>query len=442
MLTKVLEFRHSDKDLISATHACRIWRYTLLSTPLLWTEVKLGDPNRTSTYLERSKSAPLHVSVVDAADNSYEFIVDMSWFGRTASLHILADHHQIESIGEELCLPAPILQSLVITGRAYPTNIRSSVRIPPSFLGQQAPFLRSLTFESVSPTPVTNLPLQNITSFEWTDETAVVTIEEVLTLLTSATLVETLELFFLVQPTTEAVRGRSITLPKLNNLWWTNYGGHFSLMPLLVAPELKDSTIQLSSCPGGNLSAILPPHRDHFPLLAEPTALRYTCQNFDRVCNFTYTNGSLEVRQVHNTSTTGPPSDRWLSSNTSISFKKTKHLTVEGFGGYPLPGDIPIEQFESLEGLELTGEVDCLLHIMRPNRIATSEVLSVPFPSLLELRLTFCESDFPLLAKVLKERKEAGHGVKTILITGVYHGWSSKETSELARLVDSVTKID
>ena len=56
VLAGVLGFHHDDRDLISTTHVCGRWRSTLLSTPLLWTEVVFdGNPDRSSAYLERSK---------------------------------------------------------------------------------------------------------------------------------------------------------------------------------------------------------------------------------------------------------------------------------------------------------------------------------------------------------------------------------------------------
>jgi len=110
VMAKVLSFRRDDRDLISATHVCERWRSTLISTPLLWTDVVFGDPDRSSTYLERSKGSPLHVSIGGPAlDYSTG---DTSWIGRTSSLSIARDKKQMESIAAQLCLPAPLLQSL------------------------------------------------------------------------------------------------------------------------------------------------------------------------------------------------------------------------------------------------------------------------------------------------------------------------------------------
>ena len=439
MLTKILEFRYSESDLISATHVCEIWRSALLSTPLLWTEVEFGNSDRASTYLERSKSTPLHVSVGYSAIDSESFAGDMSWFGRIDSLRILACRDQIESIAGELCLPTPNLRSLTIDGRSG----GGLIHIPPEFLGRRAPFLRNLTLDSVSPMPVTNLPLQNLTNLRWVDLFSFVGIEEVLVLLTLTPLLEALDLGLRVQSTTEAGQHRGITLTNLRRLAWANYGGPLSLMSLLVAPELKHATIHVTSDSShSDLSTILPLHRNRFPWFAEPIALRYRYRNFTRSCHITYPSGYIEIHQTHMVNR-HPPDDRWLSTNASISFRKTKHLCVEAYGGCPSPGDIPMEQFESLESLELMGEVGELLSVVRSNGSVTSGIPSIPFPSLSELHLIIRGGDFPFeaLAGVLKERKEAGYRIKALRIKGRCKGYSEAVTWELAKLVDSVTKI-
>jgi len=113
---------------------------------------------------------------------------------------------------------------------------------------------------------------------------------------------------------------------------------------------------------------------------------------------------------------------------------------VEGIGGYPLPANIPMEQFESLETLKLVGEVGRLLDILKPNDNVTSGVLLVPFLSHLELHPAIDELGFPFerLTEILRKRKGTGHGVKTVRIVGVYAEPSSEVSSELTKLVDSL----
>lgn len=103
-------------------------------------------------------------------------------------------------------------------------------------------------------------------------------------------------------------------------------------------------------------------------------------------------------------------------------------------------GNIPIEQFESLESIRLVGEVATLLHIMRPTGKTSSNTLPVPFLSYLELHSTIDRGDFPfeVLTEILRERKEAGHGVKAVRITGEYRECSSEEISELVKFVDAL----
>ena len=421
-----------------------MWRSVFLSAPFLWAEIELGNPDVTAAFLERCKTAPLRISASNETLNSEGFFADnVTWFDRTNSLHILTDLGWVSSVVEDLCRPAPVLQSLEISARTHFRRRGGPVCIPPTFLGQQAPLLRNLAFISVSPTPVPNLPLRNLTSFQWTDSTAVITVGEILTLLTSVPLLEALELGVAVRSTTDAEGVQCIILSKLRSLSWTDYRPTFNLMSLLILPELKDLTIRAAPSPHINLSTILPPHNDHFPGFAEPTALKYMCRIDSRACHFFYADRYLLIHQFPGL-TGHRPADCWLSSSTPISFRRVKHLTVRGFDGHPPLSDIPIGEFGSLESLELAGEVVRLLDMLRPTRRVDSEALSVPFPSLSELRLTLCTTYRGLVkvvAEVLKNRKEVGHGVKNLYIMGAEGGYSSEETSELAKFVENDTKV-
>jgi len=440
VLAKVLSFRHDDRDLISATHVCERWRSTLLSIPLLWTElVAFGDPDRTSTYLERSKGAPLYVSIgVSALDYPTE---DTPWICRMVSLCIDGDQEEMESIVRRLCLPAPSLRSLTFNRPSGPHELGSMghpIHIPPGFLGQQIPSLQNLTFHAISPSPLIVLPLQYLTNLEWTD--SFVAIGEILDLLASAPLLEVVTLDFQTEPMPGVEPFKVITLNKLRKLDWVN-GGSFSLMPFLIAPELEDLRVSLTYDPRWNKpSVFLSPHRGRLPLLVEPTVLRYLYLDFIRRWYFTSTSGQLAIYEFPNPPIGDPPTDRWLSPETPISFRGIKELAVEGYHGCPLAGGIPIEQFENLEGLELMGEVDRLLHVIRPGGNTTGRVFPVPLLSYLELHPVEDgpEIPFEMLAEILRERKEAGHGVRTVRIVGNCRRCSSEEASELTKFVDAL----
>ena len=438
VLAKVLSFRRDDRDLISATHVCERWRSTLISTPLLWTEVVFGDPDRAFTYLERSKGAPLHVSIRESTFGPSAG--DMSWIGRMNTLCIHGDQGQIESIAGQLCLPAPFLRSLTFNAPPDPTIWRvvgHLIHIPRGFLGQQ-PSIRNLTFISASPSPITRIPpLQHLTNLHWTD--SCVAIGELLVLLASAPLLEAVTLEFGNSPVPPGAEpSKVVTLSRLRKLVWDTKG-RFSLMRSLITPKLDDLTIRLSYDPTrSDPSVILPIHRGRLPLLVEPTALRYVCHGSTRTWYFTYTSGQLTISESQDLCTPRPPADRWLSPTAPISFGSVRELVVEGIDGYPLPVNIPIEQFESLETLQLVGEVNRLLGILQPKYNATSGVLLVPFLSRLELHPALHERNLPseTLVKIMRKRKEAGHGVKTVRIVG--GGRSGKMASALTKFVDAL----
>jgi len=188
--------------------------------------------------------------------------------------------------------------------------------IPPGFLGQQVPFLRDLAFLSISPFAVTSISLQHLTNLQWTDSSVV--IGDLLALLALAPLLEAIALDFWVFSMPGAVPSKVITLSKLRKLTWVN-GGRPSFMPFPIAPELNDLEVCLAYNPtNSDPSIILPPHREHFPLLTEPTAVRYICRDFARTWHFTGTSGHLMISESPDLSIGDPPADRWLSPNAPI----------------------------------------------------------------------------------------------------------------------------
>jgi len=74
-------FLVQDRDRITATHVCRRWRNTFLSTPSLWTRISaFENPEKTEAYLERSGDTLLDITIS----------VDTLWTqGGTASFQML-----------------------------------------------------------------------------------------------------------------------------------------------------------------------------------------------------------------------------------------------------------------------------------------------------------------------------------------------------------------
>lgn len=115
----VLAHRWPGKDLISATHVCRHWRTTLLSLASLWAEIRCASEEQTPFFLERAKTAPLHIYL-------------RSRFSHTALRNFVAPHvdriellvaHPMTTVDttalcRDLQTPAPKLKTLDFAPRS------------------------------------------------------------------------------------------------------------------------------------------------------------------------------------------------------------------------------------------------------------------------------------------------------------------------------------
>lgn len=438
IFTKVLEFRKHEKDLIAATQVCARWRAILTSTSSLWTKVDFEDSSRASAYLDRSKAALIDVTVGRTRScivgPEGAFLGAIPWVARMKSLYIQAEEEQIKTIAQRLCHKTPNLQFLTLKGQArqyqYSMSMNTNntgggaIYVPPDFLGRHAPLLRSLTFSAISPSVVFTFPLPKLTHIDWVAETAYVVIEELLDLFVSSPLIEVIKMHVKVRRTRAYEALRQVTLNHLRRLDWADTEGSISLIPCLTAPELKDLAVRVTRSPQpqqNTLSSILPPHGGHFPSFVEPSGVEYTYQYGTRTCRFSYDGAVfLSIRELSRSRTIDPAVGRWLSPTAPISFAQTEYLNVEASGGCPPLGDIPIRQLENLRTLVLGGETDTLVPMIRPNRGVSGGFLSVPCPGLSEIRITPKDHYFKLdqLVEVLKERREAGRGVKTVKIFG------------------------
>ena len=165
ILSRILEYRARERDLVVATQVCWYWRSTLVSRPSLWTcfQFQKGsrhDIDRTLTYLERSKSAPIDVSI----ENNWERHLDVlehlaPHIARTRSL-VIRTRNDTHTVSLLFCDPAPLLQHLEFCNTSEVVG-----NIPDNFLGQRAPSLRSVNFVHICPTFESIFPLPNLTEF-------------------------------------------------------------------------------------------------------------------------------------------------------------------------------------------------------------------------------------------------------------------------------------
>ena len=251
----VLEFRESDKDLISATHVCSRWRSALTSAPPLWTSVVFWDPDRALAYLTRSCVVPIDVSftITPGSSTNWKFYPKdyytsrIPWFDRVQSMVIGGENERIEANLRRLCPSTPLLRSLKLNGMPYwttrPWNTPEVVCPPGKLLGGQVPSLRNLSFNPISPALIDKFPLANLTSLTWIDKRSVAVVRDILPLLGSTPLLELLTLELQVQ-SVSTVEWMTTVIQRITRAHLVQLRGDIQLDVLLQHPEvaLADTT--------------------------------------------------------------------------------------------------------------------------------------------------------------------------------------------------------
>ena len=102
-----------DTSLVTATHVCHSWRTTLLSSPYLWSHLDFTNIERALAYLERSKSGPLTVNLVDADDPPEIATKSLNEIAARVTT-LRADHGFF--LSDLLAYPMPKLEALDIIG--------------------------------------------------------------------------------------------------------------------------------------------------------------------------------------------------------------------------------------------------------------------------------------------------------------------------------------
>ena len=446
IFVKVLEARVLEEDVLTATLVCRRWNAMAMSARCLWTRIDLGKPRRAELYLNRSGESPIDVTVNNFAVYTLGSLGETPpWVARMKSLLIdNVDNERIEGILSHFCEATPQLQSLIIDGIPGISLTGDPIHdfpVPHGFLGRHAPLLQSLKFKSVSPREVFTFPLPRLTHIDWIAEKAPVAINGLLQLFASSPQLEFIKIHALVRRQ-EHLRLETVSLNKLRELDWADTEGSISLIPWLIAPKLSRLNIRIIPSRQHQLttlSSILHLDRDRIPLLLEPKEVEYVYEPSSRSCFFGYREPTAYIRVSEVTTGDGgtnPAISGWFSSNLPISFSKTEKLSVETTDGPQLFG-FPIEQFEGLRELHLKGQIDLLAGILNVNR-DRDEPIPCTELSKICASPTLSGSALIGLREVLKERKEAGHVMKTVQWD---HGCTDTEIGGLREFVEEVIEL-
>ena len=410
ILSNVLEHRTGEQDLVAATHVCRHWRSVLISSPSLWNCFRLHssyDLDRTLTYLERSKSAPIDISISADSPRDLDVLDHLApQIARTRSL-IIRVSHDIHAVFLLLCNSAPSLQHLEI--RAF-----DSVKpLPENFLGRQTPSLRSVRFSCVRPEFESFPPLPNLTEFHLflPESAGPFHMGALFRFFSDCPVLQKVGINIRGQIVQGIAQGRVISLESLVEL---EYVCHFNdlILPFLRLPRLKKLWVT-SLGPGQvhNLADTLP--HDGHTLLAGVTKILYYFDIFARLLRVKLSGNGVDVSLGEFCATDATTVD-WLSDQTLIPLGQIEDLKVEGS---PFTTGFPISFF-ALENLRVlrvalwdSQFTEELLRLLHP-----APGTGVPCPSLREIEYTCYGPRLTPLTSLIKERKRSGQQLRLLCI--------------------------
>ena len=167
MIPKFLHHKRSRRSLIRWSQVCRYWRDTFVNTPALWTNFCCKDFARTRAFIERSKSAPVHVRLSsEFCPQSFSALIPHAKRFESLKMDILASELFSQWV-PSLKKPAPLLEQLNIAVEdTLFTDDSIEAPLPLLFKGK-LPRLTRLTLEYVSPHPAW-FNISNLTTFHLT----------------------------------------------------------------------------------------------------------------------------------------------------------------------------------------------------------------------------------------------------------------------------------
>jgi len=142
LLPLVASNLENDTDLVRATHVSHHWRNTLYSHPTLWSHLDFEDTGRALAFLEKSKSTPLHVTLVGDSRVSPSVGPLRPHTTRIMTLILFDCAPQRELLSQ----PMPSLRRLEIIGADEPP-VDGTISL-------SLPSVTSLALHDVYPTPL------------------------------------------------------------------------------------------------------------------------------------------------------------------------------------------------------------------------------------------------------------------------------------------------
>jgi len=261
------DYLDDDDDLITMTHVCRGWRELLIARPSLWVRLDCTNTDETRVYIERSKSAPLELSLYDPVDAGYleeAFLLVVPHIGRLKSLSLDGGGDNfLQGLTPYFSRPIPLLNELIID-----VNWELSPVISNELFNGNLSSLCSLSLSGVT----THLPwrnLLNLTTFKLSHTPEEKTsITQLLDFLKDAHHLRDIEFTYSTPSSSDASPGRVLSLPHLEKL-------------NIKVDRVHSILLNHLSIPAGALLALTSGFTDDEALVAE--FLPKTLENFGNI---------------------------------------------------------------------------------------------------------------------------------------------------------------
>ena len=411
VLSRILEHRSSERELVAATHVCQHWRSVLVSDPSLWTCFKFQySPNhdRTLVYLERSKSALIDISVMIRIPQDVDTLGYLAPnIARTRSLSIHARHDDRPPL-LHFCNPAPSLRRLEIH------SFEGVLSLPSNFLAQQAPSLRSLTLSYARPASDHFFPLPNLTEFDiyLLEGGEPFRMGALLQFFSNSPLLQRIHINIRGGTMQDIPLDQVISLDSLVEMDYVCDRAN-SILPFLKLPCLKKLWVSSSVGPGQvqKLADILP--CGGHALLARTTKISYRSDRQSPTVRVDLFGDGVDVSFNAHCDMANGTSDEfvdWFSNQTAIPFGQMEELEI---GGYPFATGPHIDAF-ALENLRVLRvaiwDGEFVEEVFRPFHPVPQA--GVPCQSLREIEYTYWGINGPFSASLIslaEERKRAGY---------------------------------
>lgn len=251
-----------DQNLITLTHVCGRWRDIFIADSPLWTHLDCTSVEKTSVFIERSKSSPLKVSL-GRRDKVSQFKTEafrlvIPHISRINSLRIIGGQSFSPYLARHLFVPLPLLRDLKID-----LDSDSAITLDDKLFNGDPSSLRTLSLSGVvPPSPWWNLSKLNtfvLRSFPGSE----ISITQLLDFFANSPLLGKVELRYLPD-SSNAPPGRVLSLPRLESLTIvTDQTSPSALLNHLSIPTGASLHLEFDSAVEDSLRKFLPKTSKH-----------------------------------------------------------------------------------------------------------------------------------------------------------------------------------